>query len=86
VKGQHLLLTLRPEDIALHLERPDSPSNGNLLDGEVIDTVYLGNFLECRVRVGSNEINIQIDHYEQLSPQQKEFQTFDPDHALCLTE
>jgi iron(III) transport system ATP-binding protein len=86
VKGQRLLLSVRPEDIALHLERPDSPSNGNLLEGEVIDTVYLGNFLECRVRVGSNEINIQIDHYEQLSPQQKVFLTFDPDHALCLTE
>ena len=28
-------------------------ANGNLFEGEVIDTVYLGNFLECRVRSAS---------------------------------
>ena len=51
-----------------------------------IDTVYLGNFLECRVGVGRHEVGIQIDHYEQLVPGQKVFLTFHPDHGLCLTE
>ena len=69
--------------IALHLQRPDGTS-GNLLYGEVIDTVYLGNFLDCQVRVGSCEVSVQINHYEQLAPGQKVFLTFDPDHALCL--
>ena len=85
VAGQRLILSLRPEDIRLHLKAPDA-ADGNLLEGEVVDTVYLGNFLECRVRVGPHEVGIQIDHYEQLSPGQKVFLTFNPDHGLCLTE
>jgi len=85
-EGQKLFLSLRPEDISLHLQMPDHAANGNLLAGEVIDTVYLGNFLECRVRVGHHEISIQMDHYEQLAPKQKVFLTFHPDHGLCLTE
>jgi iron(III) transport system ATP-binding protein len=83
--GQPLILSVRPEDFTLHLSRPAQTAGGNLLEGEVIDTVYLGNFLECRVRVGSHEVGIQIDHYENLSPRQKVFLTFKPDHGLCLT-
>ena len=86
VKGERLYLSLRPEDLSLHVERPDASASGNLFEGEVIDTVYLGNFLECRVGVGHHEIGIQIDHFEQLVPGQKVFLSFDPDHGLCLTE
>jgi iron(III) transport system ATP-binding protein len=86
VAGQRLILSLRPEDISLHLQRPNGGGGSNLLEGEVIDTVYLGNFLECRVRVGRHEIGVQMDHYEQLVPQQKVFLSFRPDHGLCLTE
>jgi iron(III) transport system ATP-binding protein len=85
VKGQRLILSLRPEDITLHLKASDA-GNGNLLQGEVIDTVYLGNFLECRVRVGRYEVGIQIDHYERLSLGQTVFLSFRPEHGLCLTE
>jgi iron(III) transport system ATP-binding protein len=85
-KGQALTLSLRPEDIALHLEKPAGVANGNLFEGEVIDTVYLGNMLECRVKVGQHEVGIQVDHYEQLDPRQKVFLSFEPDHGLCLAE
>jgi iron(III) transport system ATP-binding protein len=84
LNGRPVVLSVRPEDLALHLQRPDGAPAGNLLDGEVIDTVYLGNFLDCQVRVGSCEVSVQINHYEQLAPGQKVFLTFSPDHALCL--
>jgi spermidine/putrescine transport system ATP-binding protein len=80
--GQQLILSLRPEDIALRLR--DCGDLCNALEGEVIDTVYLGNFLECRVRVGCHEVRVQIDHYEQLAPSQQVFLTFQPDHGFCL--
>jgi iron(III) transport system ATP-binding protein len=83
--GQALILSVRPEDFSVHLKPPAANTNGNLLEGEVIDTVYLGNFLECRVRVGRYEVGIQIDHYENLAPNQKVYLTFQPDHGLCLT-
>jgi ABC-type sugar transport system ATPase subunit len=84
--GQRLILSLRPEDISLHVQKPQNGTGANVFEGEVIDTVYLGNFLECRVRVGSHELGIQIDHYEQLAPEQKVFLSFRPEHGLCLTE
>jgi ABC-type Fe3+/spermidine/putrescine transport system ATPase subunit len=86
VAGQRLILSLRPEDISIHTQAPTDASEGNLFEGEVIDTVYLGNFLECNVRVGRYEIDIQIDHYEQLAQHQKVFLTFPPDRGLCLAD
>jgi iron(III) transport system ATP-binding protein len=84
--GQQLILSVRPEDLSVHLRKPDGAGDGNLFEGEVIDTVYLGNFLECRVSVGGRyELCIQMDHYEQLVAQQKVFLSFQPDHGLCLT-
>jgi iron(III) transport system ATP-binding protein len=83
--GQQLILSVRPEDVVVHPRKPDSASCGNLFEGEVIDTIYLGNFLECRARVGRYEISVQIDHYEHLVPRQKVFLSFQPDHGLCLT-
>jgi ABC-type Fe3+/spermidine/putrescine transport system ATPase subunit len=82
--GRRLILSLRPEDISLHVRPPHDGAGANVFEGEVIDTVYLGNFLECRARVGCHEIGIQIDHYEQLTPGQTVFLSFRPEHGLCL--
>ena len=83
---QPLTLSLRPEDIKVHLTRPNGGADGNLFEAEVIETVYLGSMLDCRVKVGQHELSVQIDHYEQIDPHQKVFLTFEPDHGLCLTE
>ena len=82
---QALTLSLRPEDIAVHIERPNGEAGSNVFEGEVIQTVYLGNVLDCRVRVGGHELSVQIDHFEQIAPQQKVYLSFEPDHGLCLT-
>jgi iron(III) transport system ATP-binding protein len=82
--GNNVFVSLRPEDVELHLTKPDGTAHGNLLEGQVIDTIYLGSFLEGRVRVGGHEIGIQIDHYENLSPDQNVWLSFRAEHALCL--
>jgi iron(III) transport system ATP-binding protein len=84
--GQKVILSLRPEDIVLHLARPEGTAHGNLMAGQVIDTVYLGSFLECRVRVGMHEVGIQIDHFELLDEGQTVYLSFRPDHGLCLVD
>jgi iron(III) transport system ATP-binding protein len=84
--GDRLIISLRPEDIVLHLTPPEGTGHGNLMEGQVIDTVYLGSFLECRVQVGMHEIGIQIDHFEQLAEGQTVYLTFQPDHSLSLTD
>jgi len=86
VKGQPLFLILRPEDIAINAREQERACNGNAFEGDVIETIYLGNLLECRVRVGGYEVNVQIDHYEQFAPQQRVVLSFAPAHGLCLTE
>ena len=83
--GQKLFLSFRPEDVSLATSQPADSNGHNMFAAEIIDTVYLGNFLECRARVGSYEVNVQIDHFEQLSPGQTVYLSFAPDHALCLT-
>ena len=85
VAGQEVKLNLRPEDIKLQSGPPDGGADGNRFEGEVIETVYLGNVMECRVKVGCHEIGVQIDHYEQIAPRQKVYLSFQPDHGLCLT-
>jgi len=82
--GQEVHLCLRPEDITLDVAPPNG-SALNVVEGEVIDTVYLGNYLECNVAVGCYELCVQADHDKQLAPRQKVFLTFLPAHGLCLT-
>jgi iron(III) transport system ATP-binding protein len=83
---QPLTLSLRPEDIFVHLERPNGEAGSNVFEGEVIQTVYLGNVLDCRVKVGDHELSVQIDHFEDIAPHQKVYLSFAPDHGLCLAE
>jgi iron(III) transport system ATP-binding protein len=83
---QPVVLSLRPEDITLHDRRPVDTMGDNVLAAEVIGTVYLGNLMQCHVRVGIHELGIQIDHFEQLAPGQSVFVTFKAEHALCLPQ
>ena len=83
-QGQDIVLCVRPEDLTLHVKVPADAPDMNVIEGKVIDTIYLGNFLDCQVRVGPYEIGVQINHFEQLAPQQKVFLTFRPEHGLCL--
>ena len=39
--GDTVNVSLRPEDVTLHLERPQGTDHGNLIEGNVIDTIYL---------------------------------------------
>jgi iron(III) transport system ATP-binding protein len=82
--GQAIVMCVRPEDFTLHLKCPADVSGINVIEGEVIDTIYLGNFLDCQVRVGPYEVGVQIDHFEHLVPNQTVYLTFRPEHGLCL--
>ena len=83
-EGQPLILSVRPEDISVHLQRR-THAHGNLFEGEVIDTVYLGNFLECRVQVGPLRDRASRSTTTSSSPRDRKCFSFQPDHGLCLT-
>jgi iron(III) transport system ATP-binding protein len=84
--GQRIILSIRPEDISLHLQPPDPAGNVNVMEARIVDTVYLGNFLDCRLRVGDCELGVQIDHFERLAPDQRVYLNFQPQHGVCLSQ
>lgn len=61
--GSDAVLAIRPEDITLSTEAPSNPEN--VLMGQVQEHIYLGNFLDCRVNVGGQEIRVQLRHDEE---------------------
>jgi len=83
--GQRIILSIRPEDIRLHLQPPGSAGHVNVMEARIIDTVYLGNFLDCRLQVGDCELGVQIDHFERLAPNQRVYLEFQPQHGVCLS-
>ncbi|MCC7485839.1 MAG: ABC transporter ATP-binding protein [Burkholderiales bacterium] len=82
--GARVFLCLRPEDLALSSEPPRGCGGVNAMAGEVVDTVYLGTHLECRVKLGCRELCVQAAHQRHFDTGQKVFVSFDPRHALCL--
>jgi ABC-type Fe3+/spermidine/putrescine transport system ATPase subunit len=81
--GGTAIVCIRPEDLTLSTT-PVAGDGLNRLEGRVIETVYLGSFLECRVAVGQHEMIVQLDHFEQLAKGQTVYLSFAPDHALGL--
>jgi iron(III) transport system ATP-binding protein len=82
--GDQVLLSVRPEDLQLHTRR-EQANGGNILEATVIETVYLGSLLQCKVRAGRHELSVQLDHDEALRPAQPVYLSVAPQHAGCVT-
>ena len=59
-KGDQLFISLRPEDITLHLKKPTGTSHGNVFEGNVIDTIYHRNLVTCLDLLGASTVNNQL--------------------------
>ena len=79
-------LCIRPEDMELSTTKFTGELAKNSIAGKVIETVYLGNFLECRVKIGNYEMIIQLDHFEQLKKDQAVNVSFKAAHGLLLPD
>ncbi|MGQ0752868.1 MAG: ABC transporter ATP-binding protein [Betaproteobacteria bacterium] len=84
--GRPVYVSLRPEDISLHRRRPDHGPRINVIEGRMLDTVYLGSYLQCRVRIGQREIHVQIPSHEHVGTNDQVFLAFGSDHVLCLND
>ena len=56
--GDKVIITVRPENILLSVGVSDKI--GNVVTGEVDHLIYLGNMLDCIVRVCSERIRVQL--------------------------
>lgn len=59
-KGDKVVLAIRPEDISLFKQKPISEAN--ILRGKVEDSVFLGDFWDCRVLVGNQLVHVKLHH------------------------
>ena len=79
-EGDEAVLSVRPENINAVKNKPSGPA----VEGEVIQTVFLGNWLDCRVRWGDFEWKIQAHPREGLRTGDKVYVCLDPDHTLAV--
>jgi iron(III) transport system ATP-binding protein len=79
-EGDAAVLSVRPENIHAMREKPD----GHSLEGEVIQTVFLGNYLDCRVRWQDFEWKIQAHPREHLREGERVYLHLDADHTLAV--
>jgi iron(III) transport system ATP-binding protein len=62
VAGDAVTMALRPEAIVLGTSQRGvaGPAGGNEVEGEVSELVYLGNLLDCSVRIGDHTMHVQL--------------------------
>lgn len=79
-EGDTAVLSVRPENVHAERERPEGPS----VEGEVLQTIFLGNYVDCRVRWGEFEWKVLAHPRARLREGEKVYLRFDPDHMLAV--
>jgi putrescine transport system ATP-binding protein len=88
--GEGACLGIRPEKLRLHAERPPAGTL-NVLEGEVWDIGYLGNWTTYRVRLGSGAIvkvsraNASRQGDRDVGWEDRVWLSFEPASAILLT-
>jgi iron(III) transport system ATP-binding protein len=79
-KGGDAVVSVRPENV--HAER----ENGGIarLEGEVMEAIFLGNYVDCRVRWGNFEWKVIAHPRDHLRKGEKVYLRLDPDHTLAV--
>jgi len=79
-EGADTVLSVRPENV--HAIRENQ--GGNCLEGEVIEAVFLGSYVDCRVKWGDFEWKVIAHPRDRLRKGEKVFLKLDPDHSLAV--
>jgi iron(III) transport system ATP-binding protein len=79
-KGGETVLSVRPENV--HAERVNG--GGQRLEGEVMQAIFLGNYVDCRVRWGDFEWKVLAHPRDRLREGEKVYLRLDPEHSLAV--
>jgi ABC-type Fe3+/spermidine/putrescine transport system ATPase subunit len=74
------VLSVRPENVRALRER----SGEVCVEGEVLQAVFLGNYVDCRVMWGDFEWKVQAHPRQHLRKGEKVYLRLDPEHALAV--
>jgi iron(III) transport system ATP-binding protein len=79
-KGNEAVVSVRPENV--RAERVNG--GGPRLEGEVRQAIFLGNYVDCRVRWGAFEWRVLAHPREGLREGEKVYLRLDPEHTLAV--
>ncbi|MEE9276427.1 MAG: ABC transporter ATP-binding protein [bacterium] len=80
-EGDAAFLSVRPENVTVARE-PDG--SGPRIEGEIIQTIFLGNSVDCRVRWGDFEWKVQAHPRQRLRRGDRVFLRLAPEHTLAV--
>jgi iron(III) transport system ATP-binding protein len=75
-----VVLSVRPENVYAVKEK----SADCCIEGEVLQAVFLGNYVDCRVMWGEFEWKVQAHPRQHLRKGDKVYLRLDPDHSLAV--
>jgi ABC-type Fe3+/spermidine/putrescine transport system ATPase subunit len=79
-EGAEAILSVRPENVEATREN----GGGGYLEGEVLQAIFLGNYVDCRVRWGEFEWKVLAHPRDRLRKGDKVYLRLDPDHTLAV--
>jgi iron(III) transport system ATP-binding protein len=78
--GAEAVISVRPENV----EATRQNGGGPCLEGEVIQAIFLGNSVDCRVRWGEFEWKVMAHPRSGLKTGEKVYLRLDPEHTLAV--
>ena len=75
-KDQAAVISIRPENIPLHKEKPASMDN--VLEGTVTEAIFMGDAYQCKVAVGDDIIAVHTHPFNAVNPGDKVYLHLDP--------
>ncbi len=78
-KNQAAVISIRPENIPLYKEKPQDSEN--LLEGQVTETIFMGDAYQCKVAVGEDILAVHTHPFNSVNPGDKVYLQLDP--ASC---
>jgi iron(III) transport system ATP-binding protein len=79
-KGTEAVVSVRPENVRATREN----GGGLRLEGEVLQAIFLGNCVDCRVRWGNYEWKVLAHPRDRLREGDKVYLRLDPEHTLAV--
>jgi iron(III) transport system ATP-binding protein len=79
--GSAALVAVRPESITVSAAQP--PNGANVFQGQVEKSVFLGDFIDCQIRVGAQLVHTKLAPTSDLSDADKVYLQF-PAHACIV--
>ena len=81
-KDQAAVISIRPENIPLHKDRPASMDN--VLEGTVTEAIFMGDAYQCKVAVGDDMIAVHTHPFNPVHPGDKVYLHLDPESCNGL--